>query len=53
MLIISGKILVYCKIPISAEINTIGNNTLKEEWRVFGSNLKPPNTKLTPSAACF
>ena len=51
-LIIHGRILVYCKIPINAEINTIGNKTLKKNGGFFGStNLNPPKTKLTPSAA--
>ena len=48
----NGNILVYCKIPINAEIKTIGNNTLKKNGGFLGStNSNPPNTKLTPSAA--
>ena len=51
-LIISGSIRVYCNIPINAEIKTIGNKTLKKNGGCLGSiNLKPPNTKLTPTAA--
>ena len=55
-LIISGKTLIYCKIPISAETNTIGISTLRKYTEtglfVFGSIFATPSkTKLIPSIA--
>ncbi|MNJ55759.1 hypothetical protein D3C77_512770 [compost metagenome] len=50
-LIINGKIFRYCKMPISAEITTIGIRTIRKNCDPVPSFTSPPNTKLTPSAA--
>src|SRR5699024_9957696 len=50
-LTINGKIFKYCKIPMMAEITTIGNRVAKKNGSSSPSLAIFPNTKFTPSAA--
>src|SRR5699024_8501934 len=50
-LTINDKIIKYCKIPMMAEITTIGNRVAKKNGSSSPSLAIFPNTKFTPSAA--
>lgn len=52
ILIIKGNIFVYCKIPIKAEMKTIGNKTLKKN-DICPLLTRPPKTKSIPTPACL